>query len=284
MKNNMNRVGFIGYGSMGSMLVNGFLKAEVIAPEEMVISTRSITKLEAITDQWKGITVSSDNRSVARESDLLFLCVKPLDVLPVLQEIVFDLKISTHLVSIAACVTINDIENQFPGPVTKIIPSLTSEVKEGTSLLCHNAEVSDDKKERLENLLGAISKVVLIKETDFEAAADLTSCAPGLFAAIFENFVQAGLRHSEIPPDVAHQMVVSTLFGTAKLMAKKGIGFSDMVHRVATKGGITEEGVKVLNTHLPSVFDEVFLKTLSKYDSVKDMIKQLKEDLAAAGD
>jgi pyrroline-5-carboxylate reductase len=279
MKNKMNRVGFIGYGSMGSMLVNGFLTAEVIAPEEMVISNRSITKLETLTDQWKGITVSSDNRSVARESNLLFLCVKPLEVLPVLQEIKSDLKISTHLISIAACVTIHDIENQFPGPVTKIIPSLTSEVKEGISLLCHNAEVSEDRKKRLENLLGAISKVIQIKETDFEAAADLTSCAPGLFAAIFENFVQAGLRHSEIPPDVAHQMVVATLFGTAKLMAKKGIGFLDMIQRVATKGGITEEGVKVLNTHLPAVFDEVFHKTLSKHDFVKDMIKQLKDNL-----
>ena len=284
MKNKMNRVGFIGYGSMGSMLANGFLTAEVIAPEDMVISNRSTTKLEAITDQWKGITVSRDNRRAARESDMLFLCVKPFDVLPILQEIQSDLKISTHLISIAACVTLHDIENWFSGPVTKVIPSLTSEVNEGISLLCHNAEVSDDRKTRLEHLLGAISQVIPIQESDFEAAADLTSCAPGLFAAIFENFVQAGLRQSEIPPDVAHQMVVSTLFGTAKLMDKTGIGFSEMIHRVATKGGITEEGVKVLNTHLPSVFDEVFHKTLSKHDSVKDMIKQLQENLAAAGD
>lgn len=284
MKNKMNRVGFIGYGSMGSMLANGFLTAEVIAPEDMVISNRSTTKLEAVTDQWKDITVSRDNRRAARESDMLFLCVKPFDVLPILQEIQSDLKISTHLISIAACVTLHDIENWFSGPVTKVIPSLTSEVNEGISLLCHNAEVSDDRKTRLEHLLGAISQVIPIQESDFEAAADLTSCAPGLFAAIFENFVQAGLRQSEIPPDVAHQMVVSTLFGTAKLMDKTGIGFSEMIHRVATKGGITEEGVKVLNTHLPSVFDEVFHKTLSKHDSVKDMIKQLQENLAAAGD
>jgi pyrroline-5-carboxylate reductase len=210
--------------------------------------------------------------------------VKPLDVLPILQEITSDLTISTHLISIAACVTLHDIENQFPGPVTKMIPSLTSEVKEGISLLCHNAEVSEDRKNHLEHLLGAISTVIHIQETDFEAAADLTSCAPGLFAAMFENFVQAGLRHSEIPTDVAHQMVISTLFGTAKLMAKRGIGFSEMIHRVATKGGITEEGVQVLNTHLPPVFDEVFHKTLSKHDSVKDLIKQLKDTLAAAGD
>ena len=59
---------------------------------------------------------------------------------------------------------------------------------EGISLICHNTKVTDNKKEYLEKLLGAISKVVHVKENDFDAAADLTSCAPGLIAAIFENF------------------------------------------------------------------------------------------------
>ena len=280
----MSRIGFIGYGSMGSMLVNGFLTTKVIAPEDMVISTRSLAKLEAITDKWKGITVLSDNRSVAKESDVLFLCVKPLDILPVLQEIRSDLKISTHLISIAACVTIDDVANQFSGPVTKMIPSLTSEVKEGISLFCHNTKVSDDRKIFLELLLGAISNVIHIRETEFEIATDLTSCAPGLFAAIFKNFVQAGLRQTEIPPEVVHQMVVSTLFGTAKLLAQKKIGFSEMIHRVATKGGITEKGVKVLNTHLPSVFDEVFHETIAKHDSVKNMINVYQDSLVDSED
>jgi len=42
---------------------------------------------------------------------------------------------------------------------------------------------------------------------------------------------------------------------------------------VTTKGGITEEGVKVLNRHLPAVFDEVFEKTLAKHATVKEMVK-----------
>jgi len=271
----MGKVGFIGCGSMGSMLADGFLRAGIIVPEKIIISNRSATKLEALANRWKGVTVSSDNRRVARESDLLFICVKPLDVLPVLQEIRPDLSIVAHLCSIAGCVTIDDIERQFPGPVTKVIPSLTSEVKEGISLVCHNAKVSESQKERLQNLLAAIGKAVPIKETDFEVAADLTSCAPGMIAAIFDNFVQAGIRHSEIPSDVAYRMVVSTLFGTAKLLTERGIDFGEMIRRVATKGGITEEGVKVLNRHLPAVFDDVFRSTLSKHDLVKEKIKDM---------
>lgn len=276
MKDDIKKVGFIGYGSMGSVLANGFLESGIISPEQTIISNRTIIKIECLYKLWSGITLTTDNRKVAGESDVLFICVRPLDLLPVIQEIRSDLKNSTHLVSIAACVTLNDIESLFSGEVTKVIPSLTSEVKEGISLVCHNLKVAQENKNYLEMLLGRISKVVRIKESDFEVAADLTSCAPGMIAAIFDNFVQAGIRHSDIPPEVACQMAVSTLFGTAKIMAEKGIGFSEMIKRVATKGGITEEGVNVLNQHLPAAFDEVFQKTLAKHANVKKMIHNLR--------
>lgn len=269
----MKKTGFIGYGSMGSMLMNGFLKSGVLSPKETVVSNRTMEKIENLAQEWKGITLTTDNRKAAGESDLLFICVRPLDVLSVLREIKSDLAGLAHIVSIAGCVTINDIESQFPGQVTKVIPSVTSEVREGISLVCHNPKVTGDRIESLEKLLSAISSVVRVRENDFEVAADFTSCAPGMIASIFDCFVRAGLKHTEIKSDVAQRMVVSTLFGTAKLMAEKGIGFSELIERVATKGGITEEGVKVLNNHLPSAFDEVFLKTLSKHDLVKEKIK-----------
>jgi pyrroline-5-carboxylate reductase len=269
----MKKTGFIGYGSMGSMLINGFLKSGLLLPQETIVSNRTMAKIENLALEWKGITLTTDNRKAAGESDLLFICVRPLDVLSVLREIKSDLAGSAHLVSVAACVTINDIESQFPGQVTKVIPSVTSEVREGISLICHNQKVTGDRIESLEKLLGKISKVAHVGENDFEVAADFTSCAPGMIAAIFDCFVKAGLKHTEIESDVAQKLVVSTLFGTAKLMTEKGIGFSELTGRVATKGGITEEGVKVLKNHLPAVFDEVFFKTLSKHDVVKEMIK-----------
>jgi len=269
----MKKTGFIGYGSMGGMLINGFVSTGALAPEEIVISNRTMSKIENLAERWSGISLTTDNRKAAKESDLLFVCVRPLDVLAVLDEIKGYLSDSAHLVSTAACVTINDIESRFPGQVSKVIPSVTAEVREGISLICHNPKVTKEEIERLEKLLGAISKVLHISENEFEVAADLTSCAPGMIAAIFDSFVKAGLKHSGLSPDIAQKMITATLFGTSKLLAEKGTGFQDLIGRVATKGGITEEGVKVLNKHLPAAFDEVFQKTLSKHELVKGMIK-----------
>jgi len=269
----LKKIGFIGYGSMGSMLVNGFLSAKVLKQEDIVVSNRTFSKIEGLAQRWAGISLTSDNRKVVKECEGVFVCVKPFDVLPVLHEIKNELSEKTHLISITGCVSLDDIGSVFSGQATKIIPSITSEVKEGISLCCHNAKVTGENARRLEALMSSISRVILIKEEDFEVAADLTSCGPGLIAAIFDNFVKVGVRHSDLSLEKAQQMVVSTLLGTAKLLAEKGFGFSELIDRVATKGGITEEGVKVLNTQLPEIFDDVFRVTLSKHDQVKELIR-----------
>ena len=269
----MHEVGFIGYGSMGRMLVDGLLSSSAVAPSDVIISTRTTTKLDSLARQWPGIAVTGDNRLAACETRILFICVKPLDTLPVLLDLIPVMSLETHIVSIAACVTISDLEQVFDGKITKVIPSITSEVREGVSLVCHNSKVRSGDAARVEALLQSIGQIAKISEGDFEVATDLTSCAPGMIAAMFENFVEAALRHGDLPLEVAQRMVVSTLLGTAKLLAERNMEFSELIDRVATKGGITEEGVKVLNRHLPAVFDEVFEKTLTKHETMKEMVK-----------
>jgi len=269
----MSKFGFIGYGNMGSTLIDGFLSAGALMPGDVMVSSRTEAALSPLLEKWPETNVTVDNRRVAKESGTLFICVKPLDAGPVLEEIKDVLSDDTHLVSIAACVTISNLETKFGGMITKIIPSVISQVKEGVSLFYHNSKVDKESGGKIEKLFESIGKVVLIEEDQFEVAADLTSCAPGMIAAIFQNFVEAGLRHSRLSQEAAQEMVISTLFGTAKLLTEQELGFPELISRVATKGGITEEAAKVLNKGLPGLFDEVFSQTLGKHEAVKAMVR-----------
>ena len=51
---------------------------------------------------------------------------------------------------------------------------------------------------------------------------------------------------------------------TGELMLEKKLSFSDVVSRVATKGGITEEGTKVIYDRFPEIANQLFEKTLEK--------------------
>ena len=47
-------------------------------------------------------------------------------------------------------------------------------------------------------------------------------------------------------------------------MLDKDMSFEEVVSRVATKGGITEEGTKVIYDQFPMTAEELFNKTLEK--------------------
>lgn len=270
----MNKVGFIGYGSMGSMLLKGFLGTEILKAKQIIASTRNKNKLKALKTQWREIEIAKTNIDLAQKCKYIFICVEPLEVKKVLEEIVKYLNENVHLVSIAGCVTIENLESLFSGKITKVIPSLTSIVREGISLICHNNKVRDEDVEYIENLFNAISTVKIIKEENFEAAGNITSCAPGLIASIFQEFVEAGMRHSDITREEAEEMAICTLYGTSKLFFQEKMCFSETIKRVATKEGITEEGVNILQKDLPFIFDKVFLKTLEKHEKRKALIKK----------
>lgn len=272
----MVKVGFIGYGSMGSMLLDGFITSGGINPDQIIVSTKTKSKLEIVKEKWNQINIAQDNIEVAKKAKYIFICVKPLEVKNVLSEIKDFTTPETNIISIAGFVTIKNIEELISsGKVTKLIPSITSEVREGISLVCHNSRVTKEESTFIESLLAGISKVKAIEENNFELAIELTSCAPGFIAAIFQEFVTAGLRHnSNISKEDAEEMVIRTLFGTAKLFLEKNMKFEEAIARVATKGGITEEGVKVLKSRLPDVFKEMFNQTLDKRGRVKEMINK----------
>lgn len=266
------KVGIIGYGSMGSMLLNGFIDSNIIKKSNLYVSTRTREKLLNLKNI--GITICSSNNELVNKSDLIFICVKPLEIKDILNEIVNNLTNNKHIISIAGSVTIENLESIYKGKISRVLPTLISEIKEGITLVCHNSKVLSEDKRILEELLNTISTVKNIPENEFELVSDLTSCAPGLIASIFREYVNSAMLHTSINKKEISDIVIKTLFGTAKLFYEKNFDFDNTIKRVTTKGGATEAGVQVLENKLPEVFNEMLNKTLERQKSRKQKIDE----------
>ena len=94
--------------------------------------------------------------------------------------------------------------------------------------------------------------------------SELVSCMPGFIASIFDVIVNSAEPHTAIPEDQIVKMVLQTLSATSDLMLQKGLSFEEVVNRVATPGGITEEGTRVVYEGLPDTADLLFERTLAK--------------------
>ncbi|WP_321505775.1 pyrroline-5-carboxylate reductase [uncultured Methanoregula sp.] len=269
----MIRYGFIGTGSMGGMLIRQFIHSGLVKAEKITACSRQGRSAQAVAGEM-GIAVKDSPRDVARDSDVLFICVRPFDVGGVIQEIRDLLSDRTLLVSVAGCVTLQNLAG-WAGPgvrCVRILPSVTAEEQAGISLVAWGQGVTDADRELIFSLFSAIGNPVEIEERHFEIYGDLTSCAPALFAAMMQEFASAAVRKEGVPPALAEFLVQQTLIGTSWLLDQDDTGFEELIGRVATKGGITEEGVKVLRNRLPAVYDELLDVTLAKHELIKKQI------------
>ena len=252
------RVGIIGYGSMGKMLLWKFSTAGNIGKDSLFASNRTIEKLE----EAKEIAQIVTNTDLASKADIVFVCVRPVDLKAVLEDIKDSINPDALLVSLNGSVSFETIRKVIDIKTAKVIPSLTAEIGRSQTLVCFNDKVTD--KDTLKNLLSCIGDVIELPENEMGMGSELVSCMPGFIASIFDVICKSAKGHTSIPQEQIVKMVLRTMSATGDLMLQKDMSFEDVVTRVATKGGITEEGTKVVYEGFPKTADLLFEKTLEK--------------------
>lgn len=264
-----NNVGFIGIGSMGSMMVNKFLESRDLKPENIYLSNRSQEKLQNFKEKYPDINCCRSNREVALNCRRIIISVEPLNVPEVIKEIKDLLKEKSYLVISTATINFEDLYKIHHGSITKFMPTLNSKVRSGVSLICHNNLVSEEDSKFFEELMGSISEVKLIKEEDINLCHNLTGCMPAFIAEILSKFLKAANKFSvNLTEEEMEHIIMQSVFGTSKLFVENDMKLEETIKGVSTKGGITYEGIQVLEERLPEVFEEVLKRTTDKYTTI----------------
>lgn len=264
----MTTFGFIGTGHLGSMLVKKFVETGAIEAESIFASNRTAEKVETLAEAL-GIRPAS-NRVVAELSDVIFICVRPLEVRDVLSDVAYLLNSGKLLISVAGDVSLEKLQGLCPARLARAFPSMASQKLQGVTLLAFGDNATLEDRRLINGLFHAIGQAEQVEEKDFAVLADLTSSGPGYFAALMREFVLAAER-KDISPELAERLVKQTLLGTALLLEEES--FAGLITSVATKGGITEAGVKVIQRDSPGMFDQLFQATEARHEQVKKKIE-----------
>ncbi len=68
----MDNMGFIGFGSMGSMLVKGFIKSGLASQTQIVVTRKEKSRLAEIKDVWPGIGIAQEVTEVVKMQGIYF--------------------------------------------------------------------------------------------------------------------------------------------------------------------------------------------------------------------
>jgi competence protein ComER len=258
-------IGIIGTGNMGRILVEALIDGKAAFPSSMMITNRTKSKALLLKDKYKDILIGANPEEVAAHSELIFICVKPLDIRNILDQINSHLTPDKCLVSITSPVSTSQIQKWVSCSTVRVIPSITNRALAGVSLVTYGENCSDHWKTKLEKLISKISVPVSIDERITRVASDIVSCGPAFFSYLLQNFIQAAVKETEIDTETATVFASEMIVGLGELIKQGHYTLPSLQEKVCVKGGITGEGIKVLDAEIGSLFEHVFQATHTKF-------------------
>jgi competence protein ComER len=259
------KIGIIGIGNMGRILVEALVEGKAISPSSMMITNRTKAKALLLKDKYKEIRVGENAFEIAAQSDLLFVCVKPLDMVKVLEEINPQLNEEKCLISITSPISTSQIENKVPCSVVRMIPSITNRALSGVSLITYGENCRDKWKTKVERLFTKISVPVVIDEKITRVSSDIVSCGPAFFSYLLQCFILAAVKETDIDEDTATILASEMIVGLGELLKQGHYTLPSLQEKVCVKGGITGEGIKVLESEMGEMFEHLFQATQAKF-------------------
>ena len=240
------KLGFIGCGNMATAIIGGIINNNICDSENILASDAYLTTLENAKEKLK-IRISTDNKLVARESDILFLAVKPQYYESVIKEVKDVIRKEQIIVTIAPGKTLNWLSELF-GKEVKIVrtmPNTPALVCEGITGVCHNTFVSREELDTVCGILMGFGKVEIVSENLMDVVVSVSGSSPAYVFILIEAMADAAVADG-MPRAQAYQFAAQAVLGSAKMVLETGRHPGELKDMVCSPGGTTIEAVSVL--------------------------------------
>ncbi len=240
------KIGFIGLGNMASAMIGGMLQKEIVQPEDIIGSDKSVAMREKAAEAY-GILTKESNEEVAKESEVLILAVKPQFLGDVIDGIRDVIKPETLIISIAAGKTIPWLENSFGKEIklVRCMPNTPALVGEGCTGVCVNAQVSEEEKIFSVKLMESFGKASVVTENLMDAVVAVSGSSPAYVFMFIEAMADAAVD-AGMPRAQAYEFAAQAVYGSAKLVLETGKHPGELKDMVCSPAGTTIAGVRVL--------------------------------------
>jgi pyrroline-5-carboxylate reductase len=242
-------IGFLGAGKMAAALACGFIKAGLAAPGQVLASDPSEAARTAFA-RATGATAAESNIQVAAFARVIVIAVKPGCVKALLEEVRRHLTPEHLVISIAAGVTIDQLEtglhrDSIPGGfarVIRVMPNTPALIGASASAFARGRAATAQDAALAQRLLEAVGIVFELKEPLLDAVTGLSGSGPAYFYAIIEALSDGGVA-AGLPRDVATKLAAQTALGSARMVLETGLHPGALKDMVTSPGGTTIEGL-----------------------------------------
>lgn len=241
MRTSPTSVGFIGAGRMAEALIARL-------PKPVIASDINQERLRFLRRKYR-IRIARNNSEAFAAGSVVILAVKPQqmsDVLAELENSKIEIRNSKLVISIAAGIPLKYLEAKLHGyQIVRAMPNNPALIGQGITAIAKGSRVTHYALRITKQIFASVGEVVEVPEKLMDAVTGLSGSGP---AFVYETVsaLAAGGVSAGLPKAVAEKLALQTVIGAAATAKATGRGPAELIAQVASPGGTTLEGLKVL--------------------------------------
>ena len=239
-----NRIAIIGAGSMGGAILSGLIAAGTAA-DSITASTATTRSAKALTEKFSIRTFALDasdsaNADAAKDADILLIAVKPAKVLETLEQIKSSIKDGSLVISVAAGVTTESMEQAIgsSASVIRAMPNTPSIVGHGVTGIAKGKSANDSQLATAKELFETVGQVLIVEEDKINALSTISGSGPAYVFYFAEKLMNAAKKMGFSEKE-ANLMVRATFLGSATLLAASSDSPETLRAQVTSPNGTT---------------------------------------------
>jgi pyrroline-5-carboxylate reductase len=240
------QIGFLGAGRMATALAQGWLRAGLILSSTCRGSDPSENARQVFAKETD-CEAGDDNRAVVAASNVLVLAVKPQNMAPLLEEIRPAVTTRHLIVSIAAGVTLRQLQHGLGGHtrLVRVMPNTPCLVGASASAFAAGEGATAEDVAFVDRLMNAVGRAFRVPEYQLDAVTGLSGSGPAFVYLVIEALSDGGVRVG-LPRDVATALAAQTVLGAAKMVLETNAHPGVLKDMVASPAGTTIAGLHAL--------------------------------------
>jgi pyrroline-5-carboxylate reductase len=238
-------IAILGIGHLGEAILTGLLRVG-LEPPGLAGSALPAGRAAELTRRY-GVPVAPDNIAPATGASIALLAVPPGQAVAVAAEIVPVLATEATVVSLAAGVTLGELEHALP-PGTAVIRAMTNtaiEVDQAATAITPGGGVTEAQLTAVTDVFTRLGAVVQVPESDLDMVTAVAGSGPAFIYYLTQAMIDAATAEGMTAP-AAWTLVTQVLYGAAVTLSNTGADPADLLAGIATPGGTTQAGLDQL--------------------------------------
>lgn len=240
------RIGIMGLGKMGEALIKGLQHSPHARDFAFSATTRS-KESAADANKRLGVASHTDNARLAKECDVIVVCVKPHQAEEALKSIASHLTKKHLIVSVCASLTTEQLAawTGHKAAVVRTMPNTPCLIGQGMTVFCAGPGATNKHLELTERIFGTVGRAIKLEESHMDAVTGLSGCGPAYVYLVIEALSEAGVKVG-LPRATATLLAAQTLAGSANMVLERGEHPAALKDEVTTPAGCTIDGLMAL--------------------------------------